>query len=303
MPNEQVFYPVQGSDLFSEKSGVYESVSLIEVGQDNGNMLRGAVRFPNVNVGRVNINRAGLLINSGLFTGSGNFRSKVYGIDEDNVGALSGGNPYGRFSKTTSSASIDKSLPTSDEDLDVTGPVQEILNRSGWSSGNALGLFWEDNGSDNNNYYYDAITTTPAYIKLSIRVNNPNLKPTPKSASTPAFPTANDYGVKISKAGVDVKTASEADLLLTTKKNKFKTHMEGEIVTTATEHKIPHNLGYAPVAIAFALFNGKRYVMPQIGFSGGGNIGFFSTDSTWLYINCGVGVTVYYYIFLEPQPS
>ena len=32
--------------------------------------------------------------------------------------------------------------------IDVTAPVQEVINRGGWSSGNRLRLFFDENGSD-----------------------------------------------------------------------------------------------------------------------------------------------------------
>jgi hypothetical protein len=68
------------------------------------------------------------------------------------------------------------------------------------------------------------------------------------------------YGIKISKPGVDVKTAANKDLVLTSEKNMFKVKQSGSVSYTfnGTEGggttvlaTINHGLGYKPAVTVF----------------------------------------------------
>ena len=54
-----------------------------------------------------------------------------------------------------------------------------------------------------------------------------------------------DYGMKVSKDGYDVKTASVKDLVMTSKANQWKIHLTGT-VTGTTSQNVAHVLGYTP---------------------------------------------------------
>jgi len=54
-----------------------------------------------------------------------------------------------------------------------------------------------------------------------------------------------NYGIKISKAGYDVKTAAVKDLVMTSKANQWKIHMSGTSSGSGPIN-IAHNLGYTP---------------------------------------------------------
>lgn len=75
----------------------------------------------------------------------------IYGIAEDNTASLSS-DPDGR-TKTTARRQYDQAGVTGGNlyVIDVTTIVQEILNRGGWASGNALAFITDDNGTSNNN--------------------------------------------------------------------------------------------------------------------------------------------------------
>lgn len=68
------------------------------------------------------------------------------------------------------------------------------------------------------------------------------------------------YGIKISKAGADAKTAANKDLVLTSEKNMFKVKQSGTAGYTFTGSEpsgettlatISHNLGYMPAVTVF----------------------------------------------------
>src|SRR3990167_3361776 len=67
-----------------------------------------------------------------------------------------------------------------------------------------------------------------------------------------------NYGIKVSKAGVDVKTATLDDLIFTSKYASWKVNMEGSGSVTITGGntvgytQTAHSLGYRPFVIGFA---------------------------------------------------
>lgn len=95
---------------------------------------------------------------------------KIYGIAEDNTATLVD-DPTGR---TKTSANTDWDIPTVEVDTDYTSPdiktaIQEIIDRAGWNSGQALGLIIVDDGStyptDWNSYEGDS--TNAAQITIN----------------------------------------------------------------------------------------------------------------------------------------
>ena len=72
-------------------------------------------------------------------------------IDEDNTPTFSGGNLPS--SRALTSSTVDAGIvftSTGNVVMTVTGPVQEVINRGSWASGNALAFFWSTIlGSDN----------------------------------------------------------------------------------------------------------------------------------------------------------
>jgi hypothetical protein len=82
-------------------------------------------------------------------TKSDNIFFKVFGIAEDNTSDFSS-DPGGRTKTTANTASnINGQTLNTEYTIDVTSVIQEIVNRGGWASGNALGLITQDNGTSN----------------------------------------------------------------------------------------------------------------------------------------------------------
>jgi hypothetical protein len=127
-------------------------------GRKDGNDRDGAFRFTNVTVAKnATISSANIYCYVQYKGGSTTaLKYSIWGIDEDNTASFSG-SPMGR-TKTTATNSRETSMNISTGTyfgVEVTNQVQEIVNRSGWSSGNAMGFIIEDNGSDNDTWWED----------------------------------------------------------------------------------------------------------------------------------------------------
>lgn len=108
--------------------------------------MRGAVRFGSVAVPKNStIYDARLEVESIQRVGSNQMYWACYGIDEDNTGDFSS-NPIGR--PKTSYRHRPEGNPSNGSGISwgVTGAMQEIVNRSGWSSGNNMGFLCVEDG-------------------------------------------------------------------------------------------------------------------------------------------------------------
>jgi hypothetical protein len=306
MANE-IVYVIAASNDFATESGGYFT-DLFSVGDNGGDSTKGAVRFLNVAIGQgVTVNSASLYFYAqSQGAGSGNLKFKTYGIKETNTSNFSS-NPFGR-AHTTAVDSADNPLPGAGnyKQITVTSMVNEILAQGGWSSGNAMGFFCENDGSNSDVYISDEDGTSYLAIRVSAL---PNFTPTPVTQAAAAFPAPSDFGISIAKPGQDVRSATEEQLYFTTRKNCMKVYAEGSTSCTANVEKlIAHNLGYNPQVIAFAQGGGKSFKLPRFFASatdpiGGGLEGDIKSDSTYLRITVFQDSDVYYYIFLDEQAT
>lgn len=133
----------------------------------------GAYRFTNINLNRgQNIYQADLGIAIAYTTGSGRIFGRIYGIAEDNTGSFTG-SPFGR-PKTSNYHDFEIGSGRNAGDvvaIGVTGALQEIINRSGWSNGNSAGFLLFNNGSDyeneiGDNYYNGNVYCSYAYLRV-----------------------------------------------------------------------------------------------------------------------------------------
>jgi len=129
----------------------------------------GAIRFGSVAVtGSETITSAKIEIYVGNKNGSTSqhVRWNNYGIDEDNTQSFN--DPFSR-DRTTATSASDRTVPASlgDEvEIDVTTMFDEIRQRAGWSSGNAMGFTMLEDGSDDSSSFWDSI---PPYSYLRIQ--------------------------------------------------------------------------------------------------------------------------------------
>lgn len=156
--NQEIFY---SDDSYSSFLGR----GYFSIGNYKGGGYHGALRFSSMNVtGSESITSAKISVSiSYRYTGTSDILMKTYGIDEDNTSDF-GGDPFGRTQTTASkSQSQYPSSPTFTFDIDVLNMFNEIRQRAGWSSNNAMGFLTFDNSSPSNSYlrgdgYLDTLT-------------------------------------------------------------------------------------------------------------------------------------------------
>lgn len=136
-----------------------------------GGNVYSAFRFQNVNIPQGTTIVSATLRLTASENNSKVIANRIYGINEDNTANFSS-DPGGR-SKTTAFTNFNKNSEVLDAttDIDVTSIIQEIVNRGGWSSGNALGLISADQSSSNDNilrfYDYNGSTTKCALLDIT----------------------------------------------------------------------------------------------------------------------------------------
>ena len=106
------------------------------------------LRFLNVTIPQgATIDSAYLHVRAGAPTVAGYYYTKIIGHDADNSGAWSTSTDAAGRDRTTATVDWDENYWTDGEDYvspDIKSIIQEIVDRGGWSSGNALSLFWAD---------------------------------------------------------------------------------------------------------------------------------------------------------------
>lgn len=273
-----------------------------------GGASKGALRFTSIDIDRFeSIDMALLVYVYGSVGGSGQWRFKCWGIDEDNTSDF-GSNPFGR-SKTSAEQTFNEGQPTSGgaKTINVKDMVQEIVNRSGWNRFNSIGFILEDNGSDSN--VWATADGFDTYLVYRIQ-GEPDFTPTPKTVAAPTFPAVDSYGLKVSFPGVDVRGATaDNELLFTTRKDVLKMIDENEVACEGgVETLIPHGLSYTPNAVCFVRKNGLSLPLPRffVGTSdpvADGVQGWYDVDDTYLRIFTYLDADAYYYIFLDEQAA
>lgn len=287
---------LQVNDSYLDSSGFNLRGSCI-VGNWTGASTNGALRFINLVIPQgSSISSAYLLYKYSGVGGSGTWKFIAYGIDEDNTADFSS-YPFGR-TRTSALNTYNEGQPTSGgtKTMDVKSILEEIVGRGGWSSGNAVGFIFDNDGSDSG--VYALADDNLSYLVYRV-ASEPNFTPTPTTVIAPSLPTPKDYGFKIAKPGVNVLTASEENLFYSTNKLQFKVITQQQITTSANPHVITHNLGYKPFAEAFAKSGSVWIRCPYLGLDANYATPYIEITSTELKIHVAIGTVVYYYIFLD----
>ena len=272
----------------------------------------GAMRFLNVTIPKdTSVNLAKLMFRIDNHEGGG-VKFKVYGIDEDNTANFSS-YPFNR-AKTTASTSVEWGSPSSGSwaEIDVQGIVNEIVSRASWSSGNAMGFFFSDNGtstSQTNDVWDNKGQGLDSYLVIRTSAE-PDFTPTPITVDAPTFPTTGNQGIKIAKPGISVLEATEDQLYFTTRKKVFKVKQEGSTITTEMTISIPHGLSYKPAFLTYVKDSEKgfyRYKLPRITYYEDPEndvTGYVQSQSSNIVVTTFNALLheaeVYYYIFIDP---
>lgn len=239
----------------------FYSEGLSYIGKSDSYWTREAgFRFTNVTVAQ------GATITSAklTFKAGNNFNRtialKIKGIDVDNCSEFSSGDTPRSRAMTTSQIDWDQtvnvSVGNSFDSPDITSVIQEIVNRAGWSSGNSIGIYIADDGSSNSNYlevdeYEDGASsgalltinygTTSASPSASTSLSpsasvspSSSRSPSPSSSISPS-PQIQDFGIKISKDGFDVKKSTIYQDVFTSKKGVLGKRKTGTFTVATSD--------------------------------------------------------------------
>ena len=109
----------------------------------------------------------------------------------------------------------------------------------------------------------------------------------------------NDYGLKISKPGYNVLTASGRELIYNSIKDYLFIQKEG-IIRKGENHTVVHSLGYYPTAIVWADNASNQFYKSAFGDPNAGVLVMINIDNYQAQIVHGgsdLGDEVYYMIF------
>jgi hypothetical protein len=253
-----------------------------------GGDYTGGLRFTNVTISQgTTITSAKISMKS--YGGTVNLRTKIYGIYEDNTASMSS-DPTGR-TKTSANTDWDLDNPSSGstyDTSDITSIVQEIVNRVGWSSGNAMGfLILDDTSSDSSQWYdyeednanaalltivYSGVSSSASQSRSSSPSQSPSgsLSPSfsqspsssPSTSNSPSPSATEPFRglMKIAKPGYNVLTDQEPHhFIFSSEYGTLKYYQKstaqitfdantGDFAGTAT---VTHDLGYYPYVEVF----------------------------------------------------
>lgn len=159
----------KGTEGSNTRSAGYYNGSYYEYGA--------GFRFTGVTVGKGNtVNSAYLKLTSSDNTSVDTVNARISAESADDAAAFSTEADFDTRYTGRTTAKVDWAVPHFVKDTQYTSPniktvIQEIVNRSGWASGNHLVLFWEDfddRSSHTNNAYRSAYAYWESHAKCAV---------------------------------------------------------------------------------------------------------------------------------------
>ncbi len=164
------------------------------------NVRNSSIRFLGVSIPQGSLVLHAYLKLTAYESNSETVASKIYANDENNAVAPTSYAEFAALGLTATSISWVSSVWTQNVEYtspDIATVIQEIIDRSGWVSGNALQILWKDNGSD--------VNVNPPYHIKSAHSYNGSPSYAPKLSVT--FQVSGTHGL-LSSTHTDSTTAS-----------------------------------------------------------------------------------------------
>lgn len=159
-------YTISDDNCMYREGGGFQSDGGATIGDISGTTWRGALRYQNISLSQGASVTSATLNFYGGEVGAGNLDNMYcYGIDEDNTDVFN--NPFSR-TKTTASTLLGGTVPSVGNyySINVKSQVEEIVDRGGWSSGNAMGFTIIPLGDESTGYMFDDNDGTNSYLNV-----------------------------------------------------------------------------------------------------------------------------------------
>jgi hypothetical protein len=272
----------------------------------------GALRFASVAIPQnTTVSNAELHIYATSRSGSGNLKIKVEGIKETNTADFSSG-PSGRTRTTANNTNTFTQTGSGFYTINVTSIVNEIFAQGGWSSGNHIGFYVTDNGSDTgtDNFIIDTLSGLLPVLSI-LQSANPDFTPGPYSVRVNSSPPPQNYGIRISRPGRSADIASIRDLNFFGRTQVLKAIRDAQRGWPAASslEKVSHQLKYAPAFLTYFKYNGKAFIAPRKNnytadpVGGGVNVlPGTDSESVFMYLSqdsVNDPNSWYYYVFID----
>jgi hypothetical protein len=185
----------------------------------------------------------------------------IRAIDEDNTALFpsSSGSTSDPWARARTTAGVGFNIAATRNVLvtsgDIKTVIQEIVDRGGWTGGNALAIVLENNGSAYQNDLFGYNSSTTKCMRLVIDYTSTSTYSKSIEASASIIKENTDYGLKITKPTYEVDTDTNPshfifDSSLGTLKYFTTGSVDLELVDVEYQGSdsiaINHNLGYIP---------------------------------------------------------
>lgn len=284
---------------YKASSGTFFKIppnTTMEMGNDSVDTYKDYLRFTNVTIPKgATILSAKVTLNSGSGPLASGANLKLQGIAEDNTADYST-DPSSRALTTASvlwHGFTQSGFGVYQDSPDITSIIQEIVNRTGWASGNALGIAIPDDGSAahvvGNFVGHGTYSGSDASAKITITYSVSNLiskdikytiKTNPAALTQLLRYTILDQeltpvafrGLKVAKPGHNVlNTKNPNNLNFSSDYNTLKYYLSGVVSIAVNESilantysktvTLTHGLGFYPVCLAYV--QDDRMANPQ----------------------------------------
>jgi hypothetical protein len=202
-------------DVFIWQSGSFFSTSSIafDVGLVNNFKNEAAARFTNVNIPQgstINTaylsitsrgNQVATTVNSYLGAEATNSASRIISYADYWARPLTATTVWNNIPAWTASTTYNSP--------DISAAIREVINRAGWVSGNAINIFWKDNGSTNGRVRTGASWDNNTYAEPSLTINY-TLDTTPPVRSNPSPATGFIFSIGTTQATIGLTTNENA---------------------------------------------------------------------------------------------
>lgn len=247
--------------------------SAITLGNPGAVVRSVSLRFTGVTIPNgATINSAKITFTGSAVRSSQTINMKLYGVDEDNTAefVVSPADTARTRTHTTATVDWDATISTTNgsthDTADITSIIQEIVDRGGWSSGNAIGIYVGDDGTSSGNYIsiyeYNTDSTKAALLTIDYAgATTTSTTTTSTSTSTTTtttlpfvYPEDHGLGIKISRENREATSNIPDDFLLHSRYPQLQVFKTGQFSNNFVDDDyfdVYHGLGYKPFAFGY----------------------------------------------------